>query len=81
MMQWGHINEASPPCHIGGNRCAAAEAPVLPHKARIFGMSNEQVLCIIHRCSIFHAEEQESGFFGVCWGAFLKIKKKTLPAF
>ena len=61
---------------LGGNRCAAAEAPVLPHKARIFGMSNEQVLCIIHLCSIFHAEEQESGFFGVCWGGLSEKKKK-----
>lgn len=50
-----------------GNRCAAAEAPVPPHKARIFGMSDEQVLCIIHLCSIFHVQEQESSF-GVYWG-------------
>lgn len=42
-----------------GNRCAVTEAPVPLHKARIFGMSNEQVLCIIHLCSIFHVEEQE----------------------
>lgn len=42
-----------------GNRCAVTEAPVPLHKARIFGMSNEQVLCIIHLCSIFHGEEQE----------------------
>lgn len=44
------------------NRCAA---PVLAHKGRIFGMSNEQVLCIIHLCSIFHVEEQESGFWSL----------------
>lgn len=50
-----------------GNRCTTAEAPVPPHKARIFGMSDEQVLCIIHLCSIFHVQEQEGGF-GVYWG-------------
>lgn len=50
----------------GGNRCAATEAPVPPlHKARIFGMSNEQVLCIIHLCSIFHAEEKQSGLLEI----------------
>lgn len=48
-----------------GNRCAATEAPVPLHKARIFGMSNEQVVCIIHLCSIFHVEEQESGFWSL----------------
>lgn len=43
-----------------GNRCAAAaEAPVPWQKALRFGMSNEQVLCIIHPCSIFHAWEQD----------------------
>lgn len=51
-----------------GNRCATAEAPVPPHKARIFGMSNEQVLCIIHLCSIFHVQEQESGFWSLLGG-------------
>lgn len=54
-----------------GNRCTTAEVPVPPHKARIFGMSDEQVLCIIHLCSIFHVQEQESGFGvyrGVGWG-------------
>lgn len=44
-----------------GNRCTATEASVLPHNACIFGMSNEQVLCIIHLCSIFHVHEQEIG--------------------
>lgn len=53
-----------------GNRCAAAEAPTPPHKACIFGMSNEQVLCIIHLCSIFHGQEQESGFLESAGGSF-----------
>lgn len=51
-----------------GNRCAAAEVPVQPHKVCIFGMSNEQVLCIIHLCSIFHVQEQESGFLNLLGG-------------
>lgn len=62
-----------------GNRCAAAEAPVPPHKARIFGMSNEQVLCIIHLCSIFHVEEQASGFWSLL-GALLEKKAASLLA-
>lgn len=56
-----------------GNRCTTAEAPVPPHTPRIFGMSDEQVLCIIHLCSIFHVQEQESGFGvyrGVGWGGW-----------
>lgn len=55
-----------------GNRCTATEAPVPPHKACIFGMSNEQVLCIIHLCSIFHVQEQESGFWSLQGGSFCK---------
>lgn len=63
-----------------GNRCAAAEAPVPPHKARIFGMSNEQVLCIIHLCSIFHVDEQQSGFWSLLGGLSGKRKKKKKAA-
>lgn len=67
-----------------GNRCAVAEAPVLLHEACIFGMSNEQVLCIIHLCSIFHVQEQESGFWSLL-GEMVGVgglsgKKKRLPA-
>lgn len=56
----------------GRNRCAAAEAPVSRrHKSRIFGMSNEQVLCIIHLCSIFHVEEKQSGLLEITAGGLL----------
>lgn len=61
------------------NRCAATEAPVSLHKARIFGMSNEQVLCIIYLCSIFHVEEQESGFRSLLGGGGC-LSENRLPA-
>lgn len=60
-----------------GNRCTTTEAPVLLHKTRIFGLSNEQVLCIIHLCSIFHVVAQESGFWSLP-GA-LSGKNKCCP--
>lgn len=54
-----------------GYRCAGAEARVAPHKARIFGMSNEQVLCIIHLCSIFHGRGAgEQDFWSLLGGPF-----------
>lgn len=68
-------------CHVTfGNRCDAAEAPVPLHKERIFGMSNEQVLCIIHLCSIFHVQEQESGFWSLLGGLLEKKKAASLLA-
>lgn len=51
-----------------GNRCAVADAPVPLHKACIFGMSNDQVLCIIHLCSIFYVQERENGFWSLLGG-------------
>lgn len=77
MIQRERINEASLLVTLG-NRCAAADALVPLHKARIFGMSNEQVLCIIYLCSIFYVQEPGRGIFRVCWGG---LSGKTLPAF
>lgn len=70
MSQWGQFKMRRHCLVTLGNRCAAAEAPVQPHKVCIFGMSNEQVLCIIHLCSIFHVQEQESGFWSLLGGPF-----------
>lgn len=76
MIQWGHINEASLPCHIGGTG-------VPPQKLLYRRRRRVYLACQISRCldkfifvPCFIYRSRRVGF-GVCWESFCK----RLPAF